>query len=504
MSARVRVASGVAALANCLTAGAPFTFPLWAPTLERTLHLSSSQLNIVASAAILGEYASAAGFGALADRRGPGAVSFAAAVLFGVGFGGLAWRYQRGAEWNGAGGQPWEYEWAALSLAWFICGCATAASYFGAITSLTKSAPSSHSGLAIGVPCAVFGLSPLFLSAIASFFTTHTATGETLDVAKYLSFLGALLLAVNFIGGFLIKELPWEDNLDKVIVDAIEPFDDDEARVDEPDSGFATSPPRSVADEANERTSLLGKPAVNVDPTTSSQPFTAVLASPCFWLLGGVVFLSTGPAEMYMASIGQVLDTLVSNSVAAGATTQSALTLAKRHIALLSITNTAWRLVVGAASDYLAAPSDKQAPVSAWRRHVRLVFVGAACALLVAAYGWGGTGLSTPSGLWIITLLTACSYGTVFTLTPTLIRSRWAVVDFGRNWGAATLFSAAGALLFTPLFGILRDLASRKDGDGPRCVGPRCYRPIFALSAVSALLATALVAVLAQRWRKRL
>ncbi|BGP06482.1 hypothetical protein JCM10049v2_002304 [Rhodotorula toruloides] len=503
MSARVRVASGVAALANCLTAGAPFTFPLWAPTLERTLHLSSSQLNIVASAAILGEYASAAGFGALADRRGPGAVSFAAAVLFGVGFGGLAWRYQRGADWNGAGGQPWEYEWAALSLAWFICGCATAASYFGAITSLTKSAPSSHSGLAIGVPCAVFGLSPLFLSAIASFFTTHTATGETLDVAKYLSFLGALLLAVNFIGGSLIKELPWEDNLDKVIVDAIEPFDN-EARVDEPDSGFATSPPRSITDEANERTSLLGKPAPALEASSGSQPFTAVLASPCFWLLGGVVFLSTGPAEMYMASVGQILDTLVSNSVAAGATTQSALTLAKRHIALLSVTNTAWRLIVGAASDYLAAPSDKQAPVSVWRRHVRLILVGAACALLAATYGWGGTGLSTPSGLWIITLLTACSYGTVFTLTPTLIRSRWAVVDFGRNWGAATLFSAAGALLFTPLSGLLRDLASRKDGDGPRCVGPRCYRPIFALSAVSALLATALVAVLARRWKKRL
>ncbi|BGP14466.1 Cu/Pi carrier [Rhodosporidiobolus nylandii] len=46
--------------------------------------------------------------------------------------------------------------------------------------SCTKSAPARHLGLAIGGLCAVFGLSPLFLSslALASFFTTPLASSS--------------------------------------------------------------------------------------------------------------------------------------------------------------------------------------------------------------------------------------------------------------------------------------------------------------------------------------
>lgn len=64
-------------------------------------------------------------------------------------------------------------------------------------------------------------------------------------------------------------------------------------------------------------------------------------------------------------------------------------------------------------------------------------------------------------------------------------------------------FSAVGALVFTPLFGILRDLATDGTGESSSCTSTRCYRPIFALSAVSAALATALVGVLARRWATR-
>ncbi|GAA5821436.1 hypothetical protein JCM3770_007082 [Rhodotorula araucariae] len=507
-----RVLSGVAALANCLTAGAPFTFPLWSPHLQAALRLNSSQLNLVASSAILGEYALAAYFGALADKRGPGAVSFVAAVLFATGFGMLVWRYNLAQATEDA---PWYGEWLVLAFCWFLVGCGTAASYFSGIISLAKSTPSRHSGLAIGVPCAVFGLSPLFLSTIASFFTTTTSSdapvrGDDIQVGRYLASLGILLTLVNALGGLLIQELPWAENIDKPFVDAVEPFDGDRVGVNGTDSGLVVSSTSSVDDSASERTALLQRRAAAASPDLSAQsePLRSFVATASFWLLGGVVFLATGPAEMYMASLGAIVSSLAgSRSLQHGST--SALALRTRHIALLSVANTASRLLVGAASDYLAASaltrSGTQAkePQPACRKHVRLIFVAGACVVLAGAYGWGATGLSTPAGLWLITLATAVAYGTVFTLTPALVRARWSVADFGRNWGLLTWFSALGALLFTPLFGVLRDLATDGSGPGSSCTSTRCFRPIFALAAVSAALAAALVGVLAKRWAQR-
>lgn len=102
-------------------------------------------------------------------------------------------------------------------------------------------------------------------------------------------------------------------------------------------------------------------------------------------------------------------------------------------------------------------------------------------------------------------LAIAIAYGTIFTLVPALVRARWNVLDFGRNWGTLTWFSAGGAMLYTPLYGILLEFAQRKNSgsDNGVCVGPRCYRPIFALSATSAAVAGLLVIVLGRRWSRR-
>lgn len=366
---------------------------------------SSSHLQLVATAAILGEYVSAALFGAIADRRGPGAVSTTAGLLFGVGLGSLAWRYQVCAASLASGETPWVHEWVLLAAAWFVVGCGTAASYFSAMCSLSKSAPASHAGLAIALPCAVFGLSPLFLSGVASLFTTAAKAvdqGAALDVRAYLGFLGALLMAVNLAGGFLIRDLPWQENIDRVIVAAIEPFPDEENL-----SGYV-----SPGEQVSERSPLLRRTdaaaaTTAVKPITTGDSFGAFISTTSFWLLGAVVFFSTGPAEMYMASVAQIIESLAPTSHAQlpskRMSQHGTLTLSKHHVALLSISNTIWRLVIGAASDYLARPASPGRKRSGWRKHVRLVFVGGACVLLALACIWACTGMSSPSGLWVVT-----------------------------------------------------------------------------------------------------
>lgn len=116
------------------------TFPLFSPPLARGLLLSPVQTSALASASIAGQYGSAFMWGVLCDRRGPGAVSLAAAALFAGGFGMMGWMASRGTPLL-------EGQWVWLSAFYFLAGCGTSASYFSAIIAATKSFPARHSGL---------------------------------------------------------------------------------------------------------------------------------------------------------------------------------------------------------------------------------------------------------------------------------------------------------------------------------------------------------------------
>ncbi|GAA5931957.1 uncharacterized protein JCM15063_001084 [Sporobolomyces koalae] len=509
-SMRPRILCAIAALANCITAGSINTFPLWSTPLARSLHLTSSQLNLLASSAILGEYAMAGPWGAIADSYGPGAVSIGAGVCFGIGYGLLGLVAKVGAQLDKQGKENNHLLWVLLCGTYFLAGCGVAASYFSAMIASTKSIPARHSGLAIGVPCAVFGLSPLFLTSLASFFTTTwdrfpeppgTAQVE-LDPGKWLLFLAAMLALVNGIGGFFLKELPWQEDQDQ-----LDPAKRDSQRMEaerQPEDPVATErtallPARASQDQTDSPSSAIeGHQPEALDPQTLRQ----FVSTPRFWLFGSLILLSTGPVEMYMASLGQILESLLAISASTTSTASHALQARKNHIAVLAIANTFSRLGVGAVSDYLSTPArEGERPK---RRISRLVFLFGACATLAASYAWGGTGLGSEQGLWVITIVNGFSYGAIFTLSPAIVRSCWPVDNFGRNWGLLTWFSAIGALIFTPLFGILRDMATGTSAPltliTEVCAASSCYRPIFVVSAVSAGAAGGVVLLLWRKW----
>jgi MFS family permease len=168
---------------------------------------------------------------------------------------------------------------------------------------------------------------------------------------------------------------------------------------------------------------------------------------------------------MYMASLGSILESLLAISITkggGGGGVSHALQARKDHIAVLAIANTISRLVIGAISDYLSTPTEvieENGNRRGGRRRVsRLMFLVGACACLALVYAWGGTGLATEDGLWIVTIsefrlfaqlessadvllhmtVNGFSYGAVFTLSPAIVRSCWPVEHFGRNWGLLT------------------------------------------------------------------
>jgi MFS family permease len=102
--------------------------------------------------------------------------------------------------WTGATLIP--PEWAFLASYFFLAGSATAASYFAAVSTATKSFGPSHSGLAIGISSALFGASPIVLSATASWFTD--ADGD-LRAVQFMLFLAGLLGIVNLIGAIGLR-----------------------------------------------------------------------------------------------------------------------------------------------------------------------------------------------------------------------------------------------------------------------------------------------------------
>lgn len=139
----------------------------------------------------------------------------------------------------------------------------------------------NHIGLASGTSMALFGLSPLFFSVIASKFFTDPASGM-LNVTNYTSFI-ALFNSIVYVAGFVfLRQVPCASN----------PAHRTEAQED------ATSPPE------NENTPLITTPTRKpVDPT-----ILEMLKRQDFWLLGIFCVLIFGLVRKFGDTISKFID----------------------------------------------------------------------------------------------------------------------------------------------------------------------------------------------------
>ena len=340
-------------------------------------------------------------------------VSFCAAVLFAAGYAFMALSL-RSAQYDHPPSPaapimqtyfrafiPPKYIFLASYYA--LAGSATAASYFSAITTATRAFP-QHPGLAIGIPCAIFGLSPLFLSQVTVLFRHD----DDVDVIVFLAFMSVCLGLVNLLGA----------------VGLYIPPDDGKSSTNEepgPVVGSSNLSPRSETGSSNlsprsETAPLLPKTA------PASRPITlrAYIADPAFWLLGLVVFLAISPAEMVMASFGAIVESVLQGTPPhrSGPVPLGALRIRKTHVQVISVFNTISRLVAGALSDWLSPRRDEPAHYRRRTCYVsRLIFLGASCAILGAAWLYAASGLQNSNGLWVISVSTGIGYGVAFTLS---------------------------------------------------------------------------------------
>ena len=148
--------------------------------------------------------------------------------------------------------------------------------YFSTVFSATQTFP-EYMGVAAGTSMALFGCSPLIISALGERYFTHPETG--LNVTHFLSFLAILTGIVHWISAFFLPG-PAQPRTDAT--------DTDEAGSS---NGRHTPQNTRISAETSERQPLLGdsngKHYVHSAPVPEPQQGSSVdlIRDPYFWVL---------------------------------------------------------------------------------------------------------------------------------------------------------------------------------------------------------------------------
>ncbi|PWN29727.1 MFS general substrate transporter [Jaminaea rosea] len=498
---------------TALTAGSIFTFPIFGPALTRDLGLSLTQTNLLWGGAVLGEYLTAAIWGALADAKGPRLLSGAAAIMFFVGYQCMAYAdvVALDAQRQAIGGpEPKMAKGSFLVtlIAFTAIGSGVAASYFSAVTASTR-VFRSRPGLAIAGPLTLFSLSSLFLTSLGTQFFSDEATGD-LDASGFLSFLGWLLGATNAFATVFMSTPPTEAP----------------ASARPHDRSSSEETPLLHGDDTTASPQALILPGV-----PESQSIFAFLSTPAVWSLGLLMVVGVGGAEMVLSSIGNVVVALLGSQTEGHAPGMLgilarpgigpvALEIRASQVKLLAAANTVARLLGGILSDAVApnpsaatsssSSSSSSASRSRLPRISRITLLLVAMLLLLGAFTFASFGLDSTDGLPAFSLLVGLSYGLIFVLVPSITVSSFGTANFGRNWGLLSYLCAVGSTAFSLLYAANSDRVAAGDGEhrpgnGATCVaGPSCFRASFQVAMLGMVACVVAIIPVWRRWRNHL
>ncbi|KAG0705902.1 MFS general substrate transporter [Suillus ampliporus] len=471
----------VSIAANALFGGGVFTFSLMSPALVAHLKLTQPQLTTIALAGMMGQYPFAAMIGKVVDKYGPWACSIVASCLFFTGFGLFAKEIANTPDDITV---PSASSFHHLTVYFFIAGLGTAFSYFSSLFAACKNFP-DFIGVASGTSITLFGLSPMFISILASRFFSHPDEG--LDVTHLLQFLALSCGAVHLFGAFTLHIIPLPEDLPSVVLE------DPEGPV-----------------HVDEQTALLhGKrnrtPEIEVRVVAASTvkdgSVIDLVKDHHFWALAFVLFVILGSSEMVISNIGTIvlsLPSYTSSTIVAPSTDMATAT----QVRLLSVANTLSRLVVGPLAD-LVSPIAAHLPAGAQsnsrKRHIsRVAFLFFSILVLALTYLWMVVGVRSQVDLWALSIGAGVAYGSAFTILPSLVSSAWGIENVGRNFGFLTYAPFLGAPAFSYFYAF--NAASHSSG-GAVCKGTECWIMTFSWNTAIAFAACGVAMYLWRSWR---
>ncbi|CAK5277746.1 unnamed protein product, partial [Mycena citricolor] len=444
MSSVSQVAACVSIVANVLCAGTVFIFPILSPSLAHKL--TQPQLTSIVLAGIAGQYPCTPFVGRLVDQRGPRLSSLIASVLFFASFGLSAVEFQRILESPSGASSTSAYVLVLL----FACGgFGTVFSYFSSLFAATRNFP-AYPGTASGAVMALFGLSPLVLTSIAThFFADETGSPDSLQLVSLMKFLAIFTGVVHAVGFFSLK--------------------------------ISNTAPVQTEDP-DETTSLLANP-----PKVVAVNWTDLFHDRYFWFLFALCVLILGPCEMVMSNVGTIALSLPATSGSSPAT----------QVQTLATANTLTRIIYGSLVDLLspAAGSSRKQYLS------RACFLIAPSVIFCVTLLFTAIGIRSRDDLWVLSVGTGIVYGATFTVLPSIIGAAWGPQNVGRNYGIISYAPLLGTTLFSYLYAF--DVSSHA-ADGQVCTGSICWELTFIISTCAQLLAFCFGLGLLHGWKRLL
>ncbi|CCL98441.1 uncharacterized protein FIBRA_00438 [Fibroporia radiculosa] len=399
---------------------------------------------------MVGQYATAVPVGKVLDTYGPWSCSSLASIMFSVGYGLFAWQYSRTKE-DITLTQPSSTALPVLILCFSFLGIGTVFSYFSMLFSATRTFEHCM-GFASGTSLAIFGMSPLFLSLVATKYFADSDAG--VKVVPFFVFMSILTGTVNFFGGLILpgppKEgIPTEITSDEHLVgfDEVRYMDADETRslLHGPPSGKSVAGAAIIPVQEPKRLSSAG-----------------LLGDPSFWILASAVSLLVGAAEMIKSNIGLIVLSLPATSSAQNISVQ---------VQLIAVCDTITRLLIGPLAD-VTSPVALYSSDGVWSfprkpYFTRVWFFASAAVLYVAAFIWPVVGIRSQEALWPLSISTGIVNGTIFTMLPSILSSIWGSQDQGRNFGFISYMCFIGTTAFSYLYAFVADSHTlRNDGCG--------------------------------------
>ena len=378
----------------------------------------------------------------------------------------------------------------------------------------------------------LFGLSPLFLSLLATTFFT-SEDGE-LNVTGFMAFMAILAGVVHLIGAFNLRTPEIQT-----------------AKPEPTETPSELDVENEVGGSSDERTPLIRSKSQSVAEVTvitveQEQTVYDLLKDPSFWLLAVSTLICLGSVssspfylresrltsisqcEMVISNIGSIVvslpsDSSTTNNLSSLAASPSASAITSTQVRLISLANTFSRLLVGPLADFVspAASSLPCGTIYYSRKHrvSRVAFIFAASALLVLTYAWMEFGVMSREKLWVVRYVTCyfviashlfadfagsigtgVAYGAFFTALPGIISSVSGLPNLGRNFGIITYAPFLGTPIFSYLYAFIA--AAHADESGI-CTGTSCWRSTFGISIGAAVLSVILSVVLWKRWKGR-
>lgn len=465
---------------NAICAGGIFTFPIISPVLSAHLKLTQPQLTTIALAGMMSQYTVASVVGKVIDAHGPSLCSLIAAALLTVAYGGFAATTHLYPDTPSASESLSIFR--NLTFCFFCAGVGTVFGYFSSLFAASRFFP-AQSGLASGGSMALFGLSPLFLSVIATTWFTDSVT-EALNVTNFTAFLAIFFGLVYVLGALTFRIDP---STDVPAVQNVEP------RVGDSDS-----------DSADETTSLLPDRTNKPRSVSTTGSVLELITQSDFWLVAVFCVFTLGVSEMIISNIGTIVLSLPPFSIE-GTGSSSAQAYTSHQVKLLSISNTASRITVGLLADFMS-PVASYLPCGSRifpRKHriTRMAFLSISALTLGSTFLWMNSRVLTRDDIWTLSVGTGIGYSAVFTVLPSILSSIWGMPNLGRNFGIMMYAPFIGNPLFSYVYAFVSEAHSGGTGV---CQGRECWQATFTFAVGTSFVALLISFELWRRWKDRL